>query len=110
MKSFFTITFSILFYTYSSFGQCYYKAGESIPDGTFLVKSSGIKSLDSIVYSEINKLENFFQVKVDFSFFNGQTSDNAFYLRDKYSHSHTIVLGTNLLINNFLSPLLSAKK
>jgi hypothetical protein len=103
MKSFFTITFSILFYTYSSFGQCYYKAGESIPDGTFLVKSSGIKSLDSIVYSEINKLENFFQVKVDFSFFNGQTSDNAFYLRDKYSHSHTIVLGTNLLINNFLS-------
>ena len=58
--------------------QCY-SAGQNLPGGGFIVRTSGYNELDKIVISEINQLQLFFGVKVDFFFLLESYSENAMY-------------------------------
>ena len=46
-------------------GQCY-SAGQNLPNSGFIVQTSGYAELDKIVFQEINQLQQFFGVKIDF--------------------------------------------
>ena len=62
--------------------QCY-TAGQSLPNTGFIVKSSGYKDLDSLVFQEITNLQFFFGVKIDF-FYLLETTFVSFLIKELY--------------------------
>jgi hypothetical protein len=58
--------------------QCY-KAGQNLPNTGLLLISSGYSDLDAVVKTEVQNLESFFGVKVDFYFILENYGANAFY-------------------------------
>jgi hypothetical protein len=96
MKSLIAV-FTITLFSSYSFSQCY-SAGENLPSTGYIVQTSGYRDLDSIVVSEILKLENFFGVNVDFFFLLETYSKNAMYTPSCNSFCNgTVFLGIKML-------------
>ena len=77
--------------------QCY-SAGQNLPDLGFTLRTSGYNELDQIVVNEINQLQVFFGVKVDFFFLLESYGKNAMYLKScSYNCNGTILLGVKML-------------
>ena len=88
---------TLIFLSFQSFGQCY-TAGQNLPSGGYILRSSGYRSLDSIVIQEIINLQSFFQVKVDFFFLQEYYGSNAMYdPRCNYNCNGSVFLGTKML-------------
>jgi hypothetical protein len=97
MKKVLTILATIWLLSNSSFGQCY-SAGEHLPKTGLILESSGYYDLDSLVFAEIDKLEKFFKVDIDFYFLLEDYGKNAMYLREcNHSCQGTICLGIKML-------------
>jgi hypothetical protein len=79
-----------------SFSQCY-KAGQKISSGYTLI-TSGYAELDKIVFEEINRLQIFFGVKIDFFYLKENYDENAFYNPScEYNCNGSVFLGYNML-------------
>jgi hypothetical protein len=92
------LIFAFLILTFStySFSQCY-KAGQNIPKG-FILSSSGNVELDNICFEEINRLQIFFGVKIDFFYLKENYGENAFYNSNcEYNCNGSVFLGYNML-------------
>lgn len=79
--------------------QCY-SSGQSLPSGKVL-SSTGVSNLDSIVYSEINKLESFFKINVDFFYISEYGGANAYFNPQCVTKGcvGTVFLGFQLLLD-----------
>jgi hypothetical protein len=83
--------------------QCY-KAGQNLPNTGLLLISSGYSDLDAVVIKEVQKLESFFGVKVDFYFLLEDYGANAFYHPACETQCNgTIFLGINILYGQFIA-------
>lgn|GEM_PF-4237270 len=77
--------------------QCY-SAGQRLPNTGFCIASSGYQELDNIVFQEINKLQAFFQVKIDFFYLIEDYTENAYYTSTcTYNCNGSIFLGVKML-------------
>jgi hypothetical protein len=86
-----------LFVSDAVFAQCY-AAGENLPSAGLLRSTSGYTDLDSIVIEEINKLEKFYGVEVDFFFLLEENGMNAMYVPYcNHACKGTICLGLKML-------------
>jgi hypothetical protein len=77
--------------------QCY-TAGQSMPNVGYFLRSSGYQDLDSLVFQEINNLQLFFGVKIDFFFLLEIYDKNAMYdPQCNYNCNGTVFLGIKML-------------
>ncbi|MFN4884943.1 MAG: hypothetical protein ACK5HD_01875 [Bacteroidota bacterium] len=97
MKKSILLIATCLFIISVSRAQCY-SAGEHLPNTGLLSITSGYRDLDSIVVSEIFKLERFYGVNVDFYFLLEDYSKNAMYIHEcNQACNGTICLGIKML-------------
>jgi hypothetical protein len=98
MKKIFT-TIIILSLINNIKGQCY-SAGQNLPNSGFIVQTSGYADLDKIVFQEINQLQQFFGVKIDFFYLLETYNANAMYdRRCNYNCNGSVFLGIKMLYN-----------
>lgn len=98
MKKLFT-TIIILLLINNIKGQCY-SAGQNLPNSGFIVQTSGYADLDKIVFQEINQLQQFFGVKIDFFYLLETYNANAIYdRRCNYNCNGSVFLGIKMLYN-----------
>jgi hypothetical protein len=84
-----------------SYSQCY-KAGQNLPNTGLLLISSGYADLDAVVFYEVQKLQIFFGVKVDFYFLLEDYGGNAFFIPVCESQCNgTICLGIKELYEQY---------
>lgn len=82
-----------------SMSQCY-SAGDNLPNSGYLLSSSGVEELDSIVFGEIQKLENFYGVNVDFFYILETFDKNAMYVPQcNYNCNGSVLLGIKMLLS-----------
>jgi hypothetical protein len=85
--------------TFNSFSQCY-TSGQNLPNVGYTLSTSGYKNLDSIVFQEINNLQGFFGVKIDFYFLLEEYNANAMYNPTCIQNCNgTVFLGIKMLYN-----------
>jgi hypothetical protein len=92
-------TIFVLFLSLNIKAQCY-SAGQNLPNSGFIVQTSGYAELDKIVFQEINQLQQFFGVKIDFFYLLETYNENAMYdRRCNYNCNGSVFLGIKMLNN-----------
>ena len=93
------IAITILILSQNINAQCY-SAGQNLPNSGFILQTSGYADLDKIVFEEINQLQLFFGVKIDFFYLLETYNANAMYdPRCNFNCNGSVFLGVKMLYN-----------